>query len=94
LGDSEVFGYIVPKEKTFTFLLEERFKKEGKNYFLKINDNLRFFAIKNQMLFIDPPINDFRARNDPHSNEASNYAKAEGLYQFLMLNFDYQISLK
>ena len=94
MGDSEVFGYIVPKEKTFTFLLEERFKKEGKNYFLKINDNLRFFAIKNQMLFIDPPINDFRARNDPHLNEAGNYAKAEGLYQFLMLNFNHQISLK
>ncbi len=69
-------------------------KKEEKNYFLKINDKLRSFAIKNQMLFIDPPINDFRARNDPHLNEAGNYAKAEGLYQFLMLNFNHQISLK
>ena len=31
IGDSEVFGYIVPKEKTYTFLLEEKFKKKGKN---------------------------------------------------------------
>jgi len=31
LGDSETFGFIVPKNKTFTWLLEDRLKAEGKN---------------------------------------------------------------
>ena len=30
-GDSQTFGYIVPKEKTFTWVLEDRFKMEGLN---------------------------------------------------------------
>jgi hypothetical protein len=65
-----------------------------KDDFLKINDKLRAFAIKNEMLFINPPLNDLRARNDPHLNEGGHHAKAESLYQFLMLNFNRQISLR
>ena len=65
-----------------------------KDYFLKINDKLRAFAIENEMLFINPPLNDLRAKNDPHLNEGGHHAKAESLYQFLMLNFNRQISLR
>ena len=61
---------------------------------LKNNDKLRAFAIENQMLFINPPINDLRARNDPHLNEGGHHAKAESLYQFLILNFNRQILLR
>lgn len=31
LGDSQTFGFIVPKEKTFTWILQDRLTKEGLN---------------------------------------------------------------
>ena len=31
LGDSQTFGYIVPKEKTFTWILQDRMEEEGLN---------------------------------------------------------------
>ena len=69
-------------------------KESEKDYFLKMNDKLKAFSIENKILFINPPINDLRARNDPHLNEGGHHAKAENLYQFLMLNFNRQISIR
>lgn len=31
LGDSETFGFIVPKEKTYTWILADRMRREGMN---------------------------------------------------------------
>ena len=68
--------------------------KTEKYNFLKINDKLSVFAKKNGIFFVNPPLNDQRARNDPHLNEIGHRAKADNLYKYLISNFNQEISLR
>jgi len=68
-------------------------ESEKKN-FLKINHRLKSFAEKNGIMFIQPPSDDQRARNDPHLNELGHQAKAENLYNYLIKSFGKNILSK
>ncbi len=62
-------------------------EEAGRKNFLKINHRLKSFAEKNGIMFIQPPSDDQRARNDPHMNELGHQAKAENLYNYLIKSF-------
>ena len=47
-----------------------------------------------ELFFVNPPLNDQRARNDPHLNEIGHRAKADNLYKYLISNFNQEISLR
>ena len=68
--------------------------KIDKINFLKMNNKLERFAVKNGILFITPSKNDHRARNDPHLNERGHQAAAENLYKYLSSKFEKKILLK
>ena len=55
------------------------------------NSRLRSLANSIGVKFIEPYLNDNRARNDPHLDEVGHRAKADNLYKFLMLFFNNEI---